>query len=374
MRARFRDSRIALAVAVAAVGVVVSGFITGFITPASAQATVKVPQFKYDPSWPKPLPEGWVLGSVGSVCVDARDHVFVVTRGQPAPKERNLATPAPPVIEFDADGNVVNSWGNRALMAKTAHGCFIDKDGNFWTAGNNDGIVQKYTHDGSKMLLQIGTKGVMDSADGTDTGKALNASHTSLFKPTQVAVDPGDGDIYVSDGYGNKRVVVFDREGHYLRQWGRQGTQAETDAGIGGVFLSPVHCVLIGNDGLVYVCDRLGDRVEVFDKMGNFKRNIVIKTKTAHRTNSENTVGTAGSIAFSPDPAQKFMYVANGSDNVIHILDRTTGEVLSKFGRPGNQSGDLTDPHSIAVNSKGDIIIGEVPYGGKLHMWRAVGK
>ena len=121
-------------------------------------------------------------------------------------------------------------------------------------------------------------------------------------------------------------------------------------------------------------CDRLGDRIEVFDKMGNFKRNIRIQSKTAHRTNSENAVGTAGWVSFSPDPAQKFMYVANGADNVIHILDRTTGEVLARFGRPGNQSGDLTDPHSIAVNSKGDIIIGEVPYGGKIQMWRAVRK
>src|SRR5579864_3239067 len=137
------------------------------VAPGIWGQAVETPQFKYDASWPKPLPEGWVLGSVGSVCVDARDHVFAVTRGEPAPKERGLATPAPPVIEFDADGNVVNSWGNRELMAKTQHGCFIDKEGNFWTAGNNDGIVQKYTHDGSKMLLQIGTKGVMDSADGT---------------------------------------------------------------------------------------------------------------------------------------------------------------------------------------------------------------
>jgi hypothetical protein len=88
--------------AVAAVSVLVSVSITG----ALAQPTVEVPQFKYDPSWPKPFPEGWVLGSVGSVCVDARDHVFAVTRGQPAPKERNLAVAAPPVIEFDADGNV----------------------------------------------------------------------------------------------------------------------------------------------------------------------------------------------------------------------------------------------------------------------------
>ena len=152
MRERFSGSMIGVAVAAAAVSVV----LFGSVTRASAQATADVPQFTYDPSWPKPLPEGWVLGSVGSVCVDARDHVFVLTRGQPAPKERNLATPAPPVIEFDADGNVVNSWGNRDLMAKTQHGCFIDKDGNFWTAGNNDGIVQKYTHDGSKMA-SLGT-------------------------------------------------------------------------------------------------------------------------------------------------------------------------------------------------------------------------
>lgn len=348
--------------------------IGGSLASGAKAVSSEVPQFKYDAYWPKPLPEGWVLGSVGSVCVDANDHVFVVTRGQLLPKERGLATAAPPVIEFDAEGKVVNSWGNRDLMAQTQHGCFIDKEGNFWTAGNNDGIVQKYTHDGSKMLLQIGTKGVMDSADGTATGKSLNASHTNLFKPTQIAVDPGNGEIYVSDGYGNKRVVVFDREGHYLRQWGRQATQAETDAGVGGVFLSPVHCVIFDNDGLVYVCDRLGDRVEIFDKMGIFKRNIRITSKTAHRANSENTVGTAGSVAFSPDRAQKFMYVANGSDNVIHILDRATGEVLSRFGRPGNQAGDLTDPHSIAVNSKGDIIVGEVPYGGKIHMWRAVKK
>jgi hypothetical protein len=337
MRERLSGSMIAVAIAAAALGVVISGF----ITPVSAQDTVKPPQFKYDASWPKP-------------------------------KERNLATPAPAVMEFDADGNLVNSWGDRERMAQTAHGCFVDKDGNVWTAGNNDGMIQKYTHDGSKMLLQIGSKGVMDSADGTATGRGLNASRTSLFKPAHVAVDPDNGDIYVSDGYGNKRVVVFDREGHYLRQWGRQATQAETDEGVGGVFLGPVHCVHIGTDGLVYVCDRLGDRIEVFDKMGNFKRNIVVHTKTAHRTNSENAVGTAGAIGFSPDPAQTFMYVANGSDNVIHILHRATGEVLSKFGRPGNQPGDLTDPHSIAVNSKGDIIIGEVPYGGKLQMWRAV--
>jgi len=338
-----------------------------------------VPQFRHDGSWPKDLPDNWVLGAVGSVCVDSHDHVFAVTRALLSVREVGLATPAPPVLEFDDAGNLVNSWGNRDSMAKTPHGCFIDKEGNFWTAGNNDGIVQKYTHDGSKMLLQIGIRGVMDSSDGTTTGIGLNASHTSLFKPTQVAVDPNNGDVYISDGYGNKRIVVFDREGHYLRQWGRQATQEETDAGVGGVFLKPVHCVVIGNDGLVYVCDRLGDRVEVFDKMGNFKRNIRIESKTAHRKGPltagddyANAVGTAGWVAFSRDPDQKYMYVANGADDNIAIVDRVSGQVLSKFGRPGLMNGGMTDPHSIAVNSKGDIIVGEVPYGGNIQMWRLV--
>src|SRR5215813_5652362 len=124
MRERFRGSIMAAAF--------VAAVISAFAGHDSVQAAAAVPQFKYDASWPKPLPEGWVLGAVGSVCVDARDHVFVLTRGQPAPKERNLATPAPPVIEFDTDGNVLNSWGDRDVMATTAHGCFIDKEGNFW--------------------------------------------------------------------------------------------------------------------------------------------------------------------------------------------------------------------------------------------------
>jgi hypothetical protein len=350
-----------------------SASLSGELQNQAKDRLPRVPRFTYDPNWPKPLPDQWVLGSVGSVCVDSRDHVFAVTRGVPERKEQNLAIVAPPVIEFDADGNLVNAWGDRNSMARTQHGCFIDKDNNFWTAGNNDGIVQKYTHDGSRMLLQIGTRGSMDSSDGSASGTALNASHISLFKPTQVAVDADNGDIYVSDGYGNRRVVVFDRRGQFLRQWGRQASQTEINEGAGGVFLGAVHCLAISNDEFVYVCDRLADRVEVFDKMGNFKGSIHITSTTAHRRDSEDAVGAAGWVAFSPDPSQEFMYVADGADDVIYILDRKSGQILSKFGRPGNQSGDFIDPHCIAVNSKGDIIVGEVPYGGKIQMWRLKG-
>jgi hypothetical protein len=254
------------------------------LAPGTANADPGVPKFRYVPNWPKPLPDKWVFGQLGGTCVDAQDHVFVLSRGDLWSKEPYIATPAPAVVEFDPEGNVVNSWGKREVMPKTLHGCSFDSHGNIWIAGQSDGIVQEYTHDGSKMLLQIGVKGKFDSADGTDSGLAessygMNSSHELLNSPTDVAVDPADDDVYVSDGYGNRRVVVFDREGHFLRQWGRQGSMAEVDAGVGGVFLKIVHCVNIGNDGLVYVCDRTGDRIEIFDKMGNYKKSWVVVGK-----------------------------------------------------------------------------------------------
>jgi DNA-binding beta-propeller fold protein YncE len=208
---------------------------------------------------------------------------------------------------------------------------------------------------------------------GTFTGAPLNASHTFLNRPTQVAIDPTNGDVYIADGYGNRRVVVFDRDGHFLRQWGRQGGTAEVDGGVGGVFLGVVHCVVIGNDGLVYVCDRFGDRIEVFDKMGNFQRNILVKTKIAHLGlpyEGSAGAGSAGWVGFSPDPAQKFMYIGTGVFGEVRILDRATGQMLSSFGRPGHQAGDITSAHSLAVDSKGNIIVAETNMGRRVQMFR----
>lgn len=321
------------------------------------------PKFQVDPFWLKPLPDRWVTGDVSGTCVDAQDHLFITNRGNLYPKEKNTATPAPPVIEFDADGQMVNSWGDWAVLPKTLHGCFMDYEGSVWVGGNEDAIVQKYSHDGSKLLLQIGTKGVFDTSDGTITGAPMNSSHTLLNCPADIAVDPANGDVYIADGYGNRRVAVFDRSGHFLRQWGQQGTKAQIDAGVGGVFLKVVHCVIIGNDGLVYVGDRSGDRVQVFDKMGNFKRNILVESKTATLTGA----GSVSWIGFSTDPGQKFMYVANSGDEEMRVLERETGKALYTFGRPGLQTGEFNGLHTIAVNSKGDIITGEAnvyPAGG----------
>jgi hypothetical protein len=323
--------------------------------------------FEVDPFWPKPYPDRWVTGESGGICTDAHDHIFTMNRGDLTPAEQKTASASPPVIEFDPAGNIVNTWGDRDALPKGLHSCTVDFEGNIWIGGNQDGVVQKYTHDGSKMLLQIGSKGVFDTSDGTMAGAPMNSSHTLLNLPASIAVDRSNGDVYIADGYGNRRIVVFDQTGHFLRQWGRQGTVAETNSGVGGVFLKVVHCVVIGNDGLVYVCDRLGDRVEVFDKMGNFKRNILVESKTAPLTG----VGSACWISFSPDTAQKFLYAGACVDGEVRVIDRASGEEVSRFGRPGNQAGGFGSVHTMTIDSQGNIYVAD-SIGRRIQKWKLV--
>jgi len=340
------------------------------------------PKYEVDPSWPKPLPNMWVTGSVGGVCTDAQDHVFIVNRRNLTDNDLDAAYQAPTVIEFDPQGNVANSWGDSNVLGSGRHGCYVDYENNVWIPSNQDGIVQKFTHDGSKLLLQIGTKGVIDSSDGTLAGIALNASHMGFFRPGSVAVDPSNGDIYVADGEepgSNHRVAVFDRNGKFLRQWVLQRTKAEAEADAGDSFMQVPHCVAIGNDGLTYVCDRRGDRVQVFDKLGNFKKNILVPFETQNllRVNyGERTQppgpgyvprawGTAGWVCFSPDQMQRFMFVLNEENEQVDILDHASGKILSTFGRPGHQAGEFSHGHTMAVDSKGNIFVAEVGVGNE---------
>ncbi|HEV3215045.1 MAG TPA: hypothetical protein VGZ27_04955 [Vicinamibacterales bacterium] len=330
--------------------------------PMSLQAQSTAPRFEIDPYWPKPLPEGWIIGRTGSVCVDAQDHLVVTNRRDITDEEAETSKQAPSVLIFDLAGKLVDSWGDSTTVPGTIHGCFVDHDNNIWLTGNGDGIIQKWTHDG-KMLLQIGKRGVFDSSDGTSRGKNLNASQTQFFNPAAVVVDPANGEVFVADGYGNRRVVVFDKQGTFLRQWGHQATKEETAAGVGGAFAQIVHCIAMGNDGLLYVCDRQGDRVQVFDKMGNFKRNIWVRTGTPALPDPRGTVWW---IAFSRDPGQKFMYVMNGRNEQLHVLDRTSGTILSSFGRPGHMLGNFTHGHAVAVDSKGNLYIAETDTGRRI--------
>ena len=325
------------------------------------------PKYEVDPSWPRPLPNKWVTGAVSGVCTDAQDHVFIVNRGNLTENELDSGRQAPPVIEFDPQGNVANSWGNRETLPEGLHGCFVDYQGNVWIAGSDDTFIQKYSHDGSKVLLQIGQKGVADSSDGTIQGIALNSSHTGFYRPSAITVDPSNGDVYVADGEepgSNHRVAVFDRNGRFLRQWVLHRTKAEMEAGEGDEFMQVPHCVAIGNDGLVYVCDRRGDRVQVFDKMGTFQKDILVPYEKRSQNGPRlghvpRAWGTVEWLGFSADRANRFMYVMNEDNEQVDILDRSTGKVLSTFGRAGHQVGGFTFAHTLAVDSKNNVYVGE---------------
>jgi DNA-binding beta-propeller fold protein YncE len=318
--------------------------------------------FEVDPSWPKPLPEGWITGQLGGVCADSHDHIVVVNRRDITAEEAETSQQAPPIIMFDSAGSVIASWGDPNVVPHSIHGCAFDPDNNVWVGGNDDGIIQKYSHEG-KLLTQIGTRGKFDSSDGTSKGASQNASHERFFNPAGIAIDPANGDIYVADGYGNRRVAVFDKNGKFLRQWGRQASEEEARAGAGGAFIRIVHCIAIGNDGLVYVCDRQGDRVQVFDKTGKFQRNIWIKTGTPTLPDPR---GTAWWVAFSRDARQQYMYVMNGRNEVVHILDHESGKILASFGRPGHQLGNFIHGHTMAVDSRGNIYVAETDWGRRV--------
>jgi DNA-binding beta-propeller fold protein YncE len=326
------------------------------------------PRFEVDAKWPKDLPGDWITGRLGGVCTGEQDHIYVVNRRDITDEEKETSTSAPSIIKFDTEGNVVGSWGDQTTVPGSIHGCFVDADKNIYVAGNGDAIVQKYAPDG-KLLLQIGTRGKFDSVDGTRRGAGNNTAKDQLHMPSGIVADPGNGDIYISDGYGNRRVVVFDKSGKFLRQWGRQATDEETQQAVPGVFAQVVHCIAMSNAGLIYACDRQGNRVQVFQKDGTFVRNILIPNSSGKLPDKR---GTAWWVAFSPDREQKFLYMMNGGTEQVHILDHASVKILSSFGRPGHQIGNFTHGHTIAVDSKGSIYVAETDWGRRIQKFKIV--
>jgi hypothetical protein len=337
-----------------------------------------VPNFEVDPTWPKPLPNQWVLGQVAGVAVDAQDHVWIIHRpGSLTPQEIGAAldpptaeccVPAPPVIEFDADGGVVQAWGGsdpQGPWPETEHGIYVDADDHVWigSSGMDDQVVLKFTRSGER-LLQIGEFG--------RTGGSNDM--TLLGRPTDFALDPGAREVYVTDGYGNRRVIVFDSEtGDYKRHWGAYG-ETPDDADLGAYdpaapparsFRSPVHAVGISRDGRVYVADRVNDRIQVFGKDGTFLEESFIRPATL-------SMGSAWDIALSPDPDQAWLYLADGTNNKIWILRREGLEVVAELGRSGRYAGEFHWVHSLAVDSRGNLYTAEVDTGQRVQRFRPV--
>lgn len=350
-------------------------------SPGSAGGPTAVPRYVVDPYWPKPLPNRWVTGEVGGICVDKADHVFGVNRRNLTALETRVGKiPAPPVIEYDKEGNVVNAWGDADALPVSIHGCFVDHNDNVWIAGSGGGMVQEWSHDGKRMLLQIGQRTRCDGVDGKCGEPGLNASTDLLNDPADIAVDPANDDIYIADGYGNHRVVVFDAKGRFLRQWGSAGTGPSEFSPTGG---GHPHCVVLGDDGLVYVCDRGNDRVEVFDKMGALQSIIPLKPGTAFSSAPDGKpghqwIGSALDVAFSPS-GQRLMFDVDTGNDTLWILDHTRprGEVapiLGGFGSQGHNAGNFTLLHMIAVDSKGNLYTSETIDGRRVQKFVPAGE
>ena len=342
---------------------------------AFAAAPHAIPKFEPDPYWPKPLPNNWMLGQTAGIFVDAHEHVWVTTRPRTldnndkyaalTPPQADCCLPAPPVLEFDAAGNLVQSWGGPGPgyeWPDNEHGMFVDYKDNVWIGGNGDKDtnILKFTKNG-KFLLQIGRHG---ETGGSNDTKNLN-------RPAGIVVWPKTNEVFVADGYGNRRVIVFDADtGAYKRHWGAYGNKPDDSAprtrvyeGAGSPQFNIAHGIRISNDGLVYVGDRVNNRIQVFTIEGKFIKEGYIERKTSAPE------GTAFDIAFSPDKQQQFLYVPDGSNKRVQILNRDTLEVIGFFGgHGGHGAGQFFHIHSIATDAKGNVYIAE-SYGMRVVKW-----
>jgi DNA-binding beta-propeller fold protein YncE len=360
---------------------------------AAAQSSYagKFPVFEVDSVWPQ-LPNNWVLGNVSKIAVDRHDNVWIIHRPRTVPATK---TPAPPVVELDANGKLVQAWGGEGAgydWPDAEHNVFADYKDNVWISGSSpsgqsktqrsDDMIIKFTNEG-KFLKQLGGRTV---SHGSKDPASVN-------KPGDLYVYPKTNELYVADGYGNRRVIVFDADTlAFKRMWGAFGKPPEDDSGSGGPgvsggpaiapgapggggegggprvldteglgsekFASPVHGVLVSNDDVVYVVDRSNRRVQLFAPDGKYLKEMFL-----------NRAGPAGGsvsgLAFSPDKEQQFLYLSDYGNSHIAVVDRKTLEILYQFGKRGAQPGNFQGIHHIAVDSKGNLYAAEVAPGAR---------
>lgn len=354
----------------------------------------KVPTFEPDPAFPK-LPNNWVLGNVAGVAVDRHDNVWMIHRPRTVAADK---TPAPPVLEFDAAGKLLQSWGGEGAgydWPDAEHNIFVDHKDNVWISGSSPGgqskttrsddMMLKFTNTG-KFLLEVGGRSV---SLGSKDPKSVN-------KPGDLFVSAGTNEVYLADGYGNRRVAVFDADtGAFLRMWGAFGNPPEDDAGSGGrgasggplgvpagrgtgrgagrgaapavldtegpgpsKFGSPVHGIVVSNDNIVYVADRSNRRLQMFTPEGKYLGQMFVNR-------AGPSPDSVSGFALSPDKEQQFLYMADFGNSHIVVADRKNLAILYQFGTRGAGPGDFQGLHHIAVDSKGNLYTAEVAPGAR---------
>jgi len=344
----------------------------------AASAVGGAPVFRVDPTWPRELPNNWILGSVTGVFVDAQDHVWVThlpetltPEEMAAVEEPPLGTccaPAPSVIEFNAEGDVVQGWGymgdDVAGYPQNPHGIFVDHNDFVWVGSFRHHRVMKFTRSGELLL----TVGEYDQNAGSDDTELMGG-------PAGIWVDPSTNEVFVADGYRNRRVVVLDGEsGEYLRHWGAYGEAPDDDydfgdrdpAGPPPRQFSTVHGLTGSNDGMIYVADRRGNRVQVFDQQGGFVAEKIVAPET-------RASGSAFVIVLSPDEDQRWLYLADGTNHKVWIMRRSDLEIVGEFGHGGRQVGQFIRPHGMSVDSQGNLYVGEASTGRRVQKFTVTG-
>ena len=355
------------------------------IAAAQTAGTVEAPRFEVDPFWPKPMPNHWLLGNAIGVWVDSTDTVWIVHRGSATLannekalelKQGDCCAGAPPILAFDKQGNLVRHWGGPGAgydWPSSNHGIFIDHTGMVWIGGNGpgDSQIMKFTKDG-KFVAQYGKPNARVSGKndkGENTYKPGSSDPSNFGRVAKIFVDPKANEAYIADGYFNRRVAVLDAAtGSMKRFWGAYGKKPDDEIPLGVYdpeapplqhFRNPVHCADLSNDGFVYVCDRVNDRIQVFKPDGTFVKEAFLAKNTRQS-------GSVWDVAFSRDPQQRFLYVADGMNNRIYVLQRDTMQLLTSFGDGGRMPGQFYGVHSIAVDSQGNIYTTETWEGKRL--------
>lgn len=372
----------------------------GFCGTADAQrervATTNLPNppdapYHFVADWPKPLPNNWVMNEVHGVTVDKDDHIWLLIRTSSPVQDKPPFNPAnspgaldkatrkmsPPVLEFDAAGNLLQAWGGQASMPAGVpwpdkeRTIVVDSKGHVWLSGANpgDGLFE-FTNDG-KFVRDFGHRGpVVERKD-----QKMDNQQTDIL-PTGAAgmwLDEANDDMYIADGYLNRRLIVYSISTFkFKRGWGAYGKPLAqiSNADIphdpndfhAPEFGNPVQSVAMSKDGLVYFGDRGGDRIQVFTKEGKFLKDMYVANGTMRG-------GSVMNIAFSPDAAQSRLFVPDMVNGYTWVLDRQSGEIIGKMGHPGTGPGEFVGAHESAVDSKGNVYIGENGSNKRAQKW-----